>query len=322
MSSISVVIPAYNAGRFLSDALQSLRLQSRLPDEVLIIDDGSKDDTLEIAHSFIGTIDGCDLSVFSQTNAGVSSARNVGISRAKGDLVAFLDADDYLEAEDLEVLAKGFTYDNTVQLVYGSAIFYDANLENQLGPTPTAKTSLPCSTRNQGDYYFLDKNKLFQALLPGCFISPSAVMVRKTKNMPLFNGRFSQGEDRLFLLNMVRSGLTVYVDRQVARIRRHDANATNTDTPLNSLPIIRGRYDLNKYLLEQVDFTLNEQDCNLLNNINMQLRALYDYSVSLTGFGNYLIFLLSNNELLTGRSLKEIVKSILRSVKCSLEFGK
>lgn len=319
MSSISVVIPAYNAGKYLPDALQSLQLQSRQPDEVVIVDDGSEDDTLEIAQGYKKMMNGISVSVVPQINAGVSCARNVGIHKAKGDLIALLDADDYLESDHLEILAKGFTYNDTVQLVFGASTYYDANLKKQLCPLATRKESLPCSIRNQGAYHFIDNDKLFHSLLPGSFISPSAIMFQKNNKLPLFNKNFSQGEDRLFLLHMVRSGLFVYVDKHLARIRRHDANATNTDTPARNLRIIKGRYELNKYLLGQTDFALNTQDVILLNNTIDQQRVDYNYNASLCGLYKYLNTLLSKDEIIATCSIVSIIKSIIRSIKFTLK---
>ena len=86
---ISVVIPAYNVAAFIAETLQSVLRQTRPVHEVLVIDDGSKDDTAAIAESFGGIVQ-----VVKQKNAGASTARNNALGRATGELIAFLDADD------------------------------------------------------------------------------------------------------------------------------------------------------------------------------------------------------------------------------------
>ena len=95
--SVSVVIPAYNAARFLLETLESVRRQSRQPLEVLVVDDGSTDDTARIARDVPG------VRVVRQANAGVSAARNRGIEEARGSLIAFLDADDAWREDKLAI---------------------------------------------------------------------------------------------------------------------------------------------------------------------------------------------------------------------------
>lgn len=92
VSTVSVVIPAFNAALTLRETLESLANQTRMADEVIVIDDGSTDETAEIARSFADRLPG--LQVISEGNAGVSRARNKGIAASSGVYVAPLDADD------------------------------------------------------------------------------------------------------------------------------------------------------------------------------------------------------------------------------------
>ena len=86
--TITVVIPAHNAGRYLARVLASVHAQTRRPDQVIVIDDGSTDDTAAIADA------DPDVELIRQANAGASVARNTGIRAARGEWIAFLDADD------------------------------------------------------------------------------------------------------------------------------------------------------------------------------------------------------------------------------------
>src|SRR5262249_59293001 len=95
--TISVVIPCYNGARFLRETLASVLAQTLPPLEVLVIDDGSTDDSGAVAESF-----GPPVRVIRQPNQGESVARNRGIEEAKGEWVGFLDADDLWNPDKLE----------------------------------------------------------------------------------------------------------------------------------------------------------------------------------------------------------------------------
>jgi glycosyltransferase involved in cell wall biosynthesis len=102
--TVSVVIPVYLSERYLAEALGSILGQTRPPDEVLVVDDGSPDASAAIAEGFPG------VEVLRRANGGVSAARNTGIAAATGDLLAMCDADDRWEptklARQLAVLAE------------------------------------------------------------------------------------------------------------------------------------------------------------------------------------------------------------------------
>jgi glycosyltransferase involved in cell wall biosynthesis len=95
--TISAVIPAYNCEKYIARAIQSVLAQIRPPDEIIVVDDGSTDKTAEVVRSF-----GDKVVLIQQTNAGVSAARNAGITAAKAQWIAFLDADDEWLPEKLQ----------------------------------------------------------------------------------------------------------------------------------------------------------------------------------------------------------------------------
>jgi len=95
--TVSVVIPCYNAAPFLRETLDSVLSQTQPALEVIVVDDGSTDDSAAIAESY-----GPPVRVIRQANGGESVARNRGIEEAKGDWIAFLDADDVWKADKLE----------------------------------------------------------------------------------------------------------------------------------------------------------------------------------------------------------------------------
>lgn len=92
---VAVVIPAHNAAQYLPVALDSLRQQTTVPAEVIVVDDGSRDDTAAVAERLGAT-------VLRQDQAGPGAARNRGLRRATAEFVAFLDADDWFALSKLE----------------------------------------------------------------------------------------------------------------------------------------------------------------------------------------------------------------------------
>ena len=94
---VSVIIPVYNGGRYLRAALESVFAQTYRPFEVVVVDDGSADDSGVIAQSFP------EVRYIHQTNQGVAAARNNGIETARGEYFAFLDQDDLWAPEKLKL---------------------------------------------------------------------------------------------------------------------------------------------------------------------------------------------------------------------------
>ena len=114
---ISVVIPAYKAAQYLPRCLDSVSAQTLKPSEIIVVDDGSPDDSAKVARSL-------GARVVSRPNGGLSAARNTGIQNASGDWVALLDADDLWAPQKLESQAA-LIRSNTVLVYTGISIFDD-----------------------------------------------------------------------------------------------------------------------------------------------------------------------------------------------------
>jgi glycosyltransferase involved in cell wall biosynthesis len=99
---VSVLIPAYNAERFLAETLRSVLSQTWPAKEIIVVDDGSKDGTLSVAKSF----EAANVKVISQQNCGQSASENIAVQACSGDLLEFLDADDLLQPDKLEVQVR------------------------------------------------------------------------------------------------------------------------------------------------------------------------------------------------------------------------
>jgi glycosyltransferase involved in cell wall biosynthesis len=112
--AISVMIGVYNAEAYLAEAIESALGQTRPPDEVIVVDDGSTDASAEVAERY-----GRAVLVARQENAGNGSARNHAVRLASGDLFAFLDADDRFTSNKLELQADALDADPALDVVFG-----------------------------------------------------------------------------------------------------------------------------------------------------------------------------------------------------------
>jgi GT2 family glycosyltransferase len=133
MPLISVIIPAYNAASYIGEALASVATQRGAPAiEVVVVDDGSTDDTRTIVEDFAATHGSTlRMCLISQPNAGLSAARNRGIEAASGDLIALLDADDLWPSDRLCIQLALLAQHPQAGLIFGDCRCFDTS-----GPRP------------------------------------------------------------------------------------------------------------------------------------------------------------------------------------------
>ena len=154
---VSVIIPAYDRAQMLRQAVDSVLEQDYPYTEILVIDDGSVDDTPIILADYEGRI-----RVFRQENTGVSAARNLGIRASRGELIAFLDSDDYWLSEKLTTQVDWFLRHPEAMICQTEEIW----IRNGRRVNPRQK-----HRKRAGD--------IFIASLSLCLVSPSAVMLRR-----------------------------------------------------------------------------------------------------------------------------------------------
>ncbi|GIW67075.1 MAG: glycosyl transferase [Candidatus Parcubacteria bacterium] len=158
---VSVIIPTYNRANLLPKAINSVINQTYKNWELLIIDDGSKDNTKKIVEEFIKK--DSRIKYFYQENSGQPAAMNLGIKNSNGEYVAFLDDDDEWSPEKLEKQLKEFEKDKNIALVYTDALIVGGELNN--------KKSSDISKLYFGYVY---KNLLYKN-----FITASSVMIKR-----------------------------------------------------------------------------------------------------------------------------------------------
>lgn len=131
---VSVIIPLFNAEKYISSTIESVINQTYTEIEVLIIDDGSTDKSLEIAKKY-SNID--NIKVYSQSNKGASVARNFGLRKSRGKYIQFLDADDLISKDKIEkqVLELERTENKNKLCISNTLFFKDGENPYQLTPT-------------------------------------------------------------------------------------------------------------------------------------------------------------------------------------------
>ena len=120
---ISIIIPVYNAGEFLRETVWSVLEQDYKAIELILVNDGSKDDSLSICNELKASDD--RIIVIDQPNAGVSTARNNGLKAAKGEYVLFIDADDLLEKDMVSTLYNKAVETSAEIVSCGAALIKD-----------------------------------------------------------------------------------------------------------------------------------------------------------------------------------------------------
>jgi len=198
--TVSVVIPCYNGQEFIHETLTSVLKQTHAPLEVLVIDDGSTDDSAAIAESF-----GDPVRVIRQANQGESVARNMGMDAARGQWIALLDADDLWTPEKLEQQLA--VTDADVVAVHTNLYFFgDESGETQVQDIP------------------IEKRYAVEELAKGnTFCSPSSLLVRRHL-APRFPTWTQYAEDLIFCLELVQLGNIVLVEAPLTGYRRHQAS--------------------------------------------------------------------------------------------------
>lgn len=228
---VSVIIPCYNGEHFISEAIESVLTQTYSNIEIIIIDDGSSDSTLEVARRYENTSSN-DIKCLTHpanVNLGVSKTRRLGVDNAKGDYIAFLDADDVFLPNKVQIQVEALESNDDFILCH-TAIEVKSDLET-CPPFDKHFLISPTSyTYNLYDQdYFLKSNR----------ICNSTVMIRSEslKDINFDSPQLFQYEDWLLWVLLANKGNFFFLSRSLIQYRYHDSSASNAivKRPLMSL---------------------------------------------------------------------------------------
>lgn len=236
-STAAVIIPCYNYGRFLGECLESVRAQTRPPDEVLVVDDGSTDDTRDVCARFEG------VRYQWKPNGGPSSARNFGIVNCSSAHMVFLDADDRLRSDAIEVLMSALREVGTpVGAVAARAETFSCDASgftSQMWPL-LSHVEPYISRRVRSGLAVLSRDVAVRVVLGNIFPACSTLVSRDAiTECGVFDTDLGTSEDTVMWARITARFEVALVDCVIADIRKHDANMTRK-TPTGRL-----RNDLN-----------------------------------------------------------------------------
>jgi glycosyltransferase involved in cell wall biosynthesis len=199
---VSVILPTYNRARYIRSALDSAIGQTHAPCEIIVVDDGSTDETAEVCGGY-----GQPVTYLHKPNGGVSSARNVGIREAKGDFVAFLDSDDVWMPEKLARQVE-FLSDRDFGFALSEIEYVDA--DDRL----TGRSTFRSHLGPDGD--------LLRALLARPFCIASILIFRRSviDAIGLFDESLRTAEDIDYLLRAASRFKGGLVDTPLVKYRR------------------------------------------------------------------------------------------------------
>jgi glycosyltransferase involved in cell wall biosynthesis len=217
---IDVVIPAFNADKYIDQTLDSVSLQGDIVRTVFVINDGSTDQTQAIVETFAKSHPKLAIEIIKQKNAGLANARNTGIKaslqESKAPYIAFLDADDIWLTGKLDKQLSVFqaSQDSKLGLVYSSYELINENGSAIAGENLIVKPSL--------------RGEIYSALLTGNFISGSGsgVLVKSNvfEEVGLFDESLKASEDWDMWIRIARKFHFDYVNESLVQIRVHSSN--------------------------------------------------------------------------------------------------
>jgi glycosyltransferase involved in cell wall biosynthesis len=249
---VSVILPTFNRASFLPEAFLSIAAQTLSDWELIIVDDGSLDDTAEVCRSFAEESHRPVLYVH-QANAGAARARNTGIRRARAEYLAFFDSDDFWEPEYLSTLVGALEGAGGVDWAYAACRVEERDTGRVLHANTFHEDGRPrgfmqLATRSEGPLRVItDGGVIREALGGGLYNGFQNSVIRATClarwDMPIVPSRI--GEDTLTVVRALAAGITIgYVDEPLVRYRVHDANTSSTDLSTEKMVRNTEEYDL------------------------------------------------------------------------------
>lgn len=242
MPDVSVIIPTFNCAHFLPQTIDSVMSQTFHDLEILVVDDGSTDDTRAV-------VEACNTSIryIYQKNQGPSAARNTGIRESRGKYLAFLDSDDLWLPGKLEKQTRVMENLPSTGLVYSDLYYFDSETGSSLGTYP--------------NHHLFASGKILARLFLDNFIQMSTQLVRREvfREVGLFDESLWSCEDWDMWLRVSGRFDVGFVDEPLSMHRLHLGNRSKQVRDRDTLVVLQKTLDRNPGLSEQLGILKNRK---------------------------------------------------------------
>jgi glycosyltransferase involved in cell wall biosynthesis len=307
---ISVIVPTYNCGQYIGEAIMSILNQTLRADEIIVVDDGSTDTTQEV----VSVIKDARIIYIRKENAGVSSARNVGLAKAAGKYIAFLDADDLWDPRMLELQSKILNKHPGIDLVISNFNRFDhvtgEVLPDQFKFYPELLHINKKICTETGAYIIQEDAFCTIVAFDEIPAYTQAIMFRKeVLANSLFNINLRICQDLEFVLKICTKARVAFNPVILAHVRRHTSNATRD---ISAMP----NFKLKAFLALKTTQPLDTQRALALND--RLIRAYINLSFAFITMGSNLSAWKTIIESLSVKG--SIVRKIKGFIKMALYF--
>ena len=259
MSKVSVIVPVYNGEKYIKKCIDSITNQTFKDFELIVVNDGSTDNTLKI----LNEIKDKRLIILDKKNGGVSSARNMGYSRASGKYVLFFDSDDFMENEMLEIMVNDIE-NNDVQAVRCNLYIYyeDTKIKEKY-----------YEYLFNGEYHIVNRNTILESAISGDIMAFSPNMLfKRNDNINLYNEKIQYMEDVIFYVTILKDISKIYIEnRPLFNYVKNKNSSTNDQEKImiNILSLPLYKKELEKELKKQGFYTEKR-----IKKVNLRLTIL------------------------------------------------
>lgn len=289
---ISIIVPVYNVEKYIAQCLDSLINQSYSNIEIICVNDGSPDNSAEIIKEYVSKDSRVNL--FSKENGGLSSARNFGLSKAKGEFIMFVDSDDWI---DTNMISKMFEYKKEIDLYCCS---YDRIFENTSKPRDLKLDGLYPADKIQKRIVGLTGDELSDPSQADSLVTACAKIYRRSiideNNIEFIDTKKIGTEDAFFNIQYLNYSESVFLINKAFYFYRRTNEESLTRTYKPDL------YNMWQRLYTKIEKEIKDKDSDFQQALNNRI------SLGLIGLG---LNIMSSNK--TTKDKTEELKGIICS---------
>lgn len=240
MNLVSIIIPVYNQEKYLAETLNSVINQTYSNWECILVNDGSRDGSVAVINEYLAKDN--RFHFINSENKGVSNARNLALKQVKGDYILFLDGDDLIHPDKLQLALSNFQQNTDLSIVFNTTNYFQDTIENTLYPMKI-------------DADLLSFNKLLLYWNEKIILPIHSAIIKKSLFEGIeFNTNLTAQEDWLVWLRLFQKNPQVVVlDKVLSYYRKHNTSRTQTvslkDDHFKALQIFENYIDVADYKL-------------------------------------------------------------------------